>query len=135
MIMNKIILLGRLTKDPDILMTSKETLIGKCTIAVPRKYVKEGEERKTDFINIVTFGNLTDFLGKFFRRGQQVLVCGRLEINQYEDENGESKYSTQVIAEELNFADSKKDDEKPVENFLDNQEQDNNSNNDDGLAF
>lgn len=126
--MNKIILLGRLTRDPDIAMSSKGTLIGKFTVAVPRKYVKEGEERKTDFINVVTFGNLTDFLGKYFKLGQQILICGRLEINQYEDENGESKYSTQVIAEELNFADSKKDDEKLVENFLDDQEKDNNDN-------
>lgn len=107
--MNKIILLGRLTKDPEIVMSSKETMIGKFTLAVPRKYVKDNEERKSDFINIVTFGSLTQFAGKFFSKGQQVLVSGRLEINSYEDEKGEKRYSVQVVAEELNFADSKKE--------------------------
>lgn len=116
--MNKIILLGRLTKDPEVVLSSKETMIGKFTIAVPRKYIKEGEDRKADFINIVTFGKLTEFVGKYFKKGQQILICGRLEINQYEDENGEKKYSTQVIAEELNFADSKKDNNENNYDFL-----------------
>lgn len=116
--MNKIILLGRLTKDPEVVLSSKETMIGKFTIAVPRKYIKEGEDRKADFINIVTFGKQTEFVGKYFKKGQQILACGRLEINQYEDENGEKKYSTQVIAEELNFADSKKDNNENNYDFL-----------------
>ena len=70
--MNKIILLGRLTKDPEVVLSSKETMIGKFTIAVPRKYIKEGEDRKADFINIVTFGKLTEFVGKYFKKGQQI---------------------------------------------------------------
>lgn len=115
--MNKIILLGRLTKDPEIVMSSKETMIGKFTLAVPRKYVKDNEERKSDFINIVTFGSLTQFAGKFFSKGQQVLVSGRLEINSYEDEKGEKRYSVQVVAEELNFADSKKEKDEHIDNL------------------
>lgn len=107
--MNKIILLGRLTKDVEILRSSKETMIGKFILAVPRKFSKEGEDKKTDFINIVTFGKLTEFACKFFKKGQQVLVSGRLEINLYKDENGDNRYATQVIAEELNFADSKRE--------------------------
>lgn len=119
--MNKIILLGRLTSAPEIKTTSNEKLVGKFTLAVPRKYIKEGEERKVDFINIVSFGKTTEFVSKFFQKGQQVLVAGRLEINQYDDENGERKYSSQVIAEELDFADSKKekdDNESDYLNFL-----------------
>lgn len=119
--MNKIILLGRLTNAPEIKTTSNEKLVGKFTLAVPRKYIKEGEERKVDFINIVSFGKTTEFVSKFFQKGQQVLVAGRLEINQYDDENGERKYSSQVIAEELDFADSKKekdDNESDYLNFL-----------------
>ena len=107
--MNKIILLGRLTKDVEILRSSKETMIGKFILAVPRKFSKEGEDKKTDFINIVTFGKLTEFAGKFLKKGQQVLVSGRLEINQYKDENDENRYATQIVAEELDFADSKKE--------------------------
>lgn len=119
--MNKIILLGRLTSAPEIKTTSNEKLVGKFTLAVPRKYIKDGEERKVDFINIVAFGKTAEFVSKFFQKGQQVLVTGRLEINQYDDENGERKYSTQVIAEELDFADSKKekdDNESDYLNFL-----------------
>lgn len=119
--MNKIILLGRLTSAPEIKTTSNEKLVGKFTLAVPRKYIKDDEERKVDFINIVAFGKTAEFVSKFFQKGQQVLVTGRLEINQYDDENGERKYSTQVIAEELDFADSKKekdDNESDYLNFL-----------------
>lgn len=141
--MNKIILLGRLTKDPEIVRSSKETMIGRFTIAVPRKYVKEGEERKTDFINIVTFGKLTEFTGKFFKKGQQVLVTGRLEINSYEDENNEKRYSTQVICEELDFADSKKEENNTEESnkyeeLYENvtfTEPNNDNSNDDDLPF
>lgn len=141
--MNKIILLGRLTKDPEIVRSSKETMIGRFTIAVPRKYVKEGEERKTDFINIVTFGKLTEFAGKFFKKGQQVLVTGRLEINSYEDENNEKRYSTQVICEELDFADSKKEENNAEESNKYDElyenvtftEPNNDNSNDDDLPF
>lgn len=108
--MNKIILLGRLTKDTEIVTTSNMTMIGKFTLAVPRKYAKEDEERKTDFINIVTFGKQAEFAGKYFKKGQQVLVSGRTELNSYENDNGETRYAFQVVAEELDFADSKKED-------------------------
>lgn len=119
MIMNKIILLGRLTKSPEIMTTSNEKLVGKFTLAVPRKYVKEGAERESDFINIVTFGKNAEFIGKFFQKGQQVLVTGRLEINQYEDENGEKRYNAQIIGEEFDFADTKKEISEKVEENLD----------------
>ena len=115
--MNKVILLGRLTKDTELLTSSNDKFVGKFTLAVPRKYAKEGEERKTDFINIISFGKLAEFAGKFFKKGQQVLVCGRLEINQYEDEQGEKLYITQIIAEELDFADSKKDKDENTINY------------------
>lgn len=115
--MNKVILLGRLTKDTELLTSSNDKFVGKFTLAVPRKFAKEGEERKTDFINIVSFGKLAEFAGKFFKKGQQVLVCGRLEINQYEDEQGEKLYITQIIAEELDFADSKKDKDENTINY------------------
>ena len=110
--MNKIILLGRLTKDTEIVTTSNMTMIGKFTLAVPRKYAKEDEERKTDFINIVTFGKQAEFAGKYFKKGQQVLVSGRAELNSYENENGETRFAFQVVADELDFADGKKDDNK-----------------------
>lgn len=117
--MNKIMLLGRLTNSPEILTTQKEKMIGKITLAVPRKYVKDGEERKVDFINIVAFSKLAECVSKFLQKGQQVLITGRLEISQYEDENGERKYNTQVIAEEIDFVGNKKDNNENEESNLD----------------
>ena len=107
--MNKIILLGRLTKNPEIRIGQNGSKVGRFTLAVPRKFVKEGEERQTDFFNAVTFGKQAEFLTKYFSKGQQVAIIGRAELNQYEDENGNSKISLQIVCEELHFADSKKE--------------------------
>ena len=107
--MNKIILLGRLTKDPEILIGKNENKVGRFILAVPRKFVKEGEERLTDFFNVVTFGKSAEFVEKYFGKGQQIALIGRAELNQYEDEDGNNKTSLQIVAEELNFADGKKD--------------------------
>jgi len=135
--MNKIILLGRLTKDPEIFIGQNESKVGKFTLAVPRRFAREGEERQTDFFNIATFGKQAEFLTKYFSKGQQVAIVGRAELNQYEDENGKSRTSLQIICEELNFADSKKEDNKSSEDFnglYDNEPVINNSE-DDGLPF
>ena len=107
--MNKIILLGRLTKDTEIITTSNMTMIGKFTLAVQRKFAKEGEERQTDYFNIVTFGKQAEFASKYFKKGQRVLVSGKAELNSYENENGETRYAFQVVADELDFADGKKE--------------------------
>ena len=107
--MNKIILLGRLTKDPEIRIGQNDSKVGRCTIAVQRKFAKEGEERQTDFFNVVTFGKQAEFFSKYFTKGQQVAIIGRAELNQYEDDNGNNKVSLQIVCEEIHFADSKKD--------------------------
>lgn len=107
--MNRIILLGRLTKDTEIVTTSNMTMIGKFTLAVQRKFAKEGEERQTDYFNIITFGKQAEFASKYFKKGQRVLVSGKAELNSYENENGETRYAFQVVADELDFADGKKE--------------------------
>lgn len=114
--MNKIILLGRLTKNPEILIGKNENKVGRFTLAVQRKYAKEGEEKITDFFNIVTFGKSAEFVEKYFYKGQQVLILGRAELNQYEDEDGNNKTNLQIVAEELNFADGKKEDKSNNKN-------------------
>ena len=83
--MNKIILLGRLTKEPEILIGKNENKVGRFILAVPRKFVKEGEERITDFFNVVAFGKSAEFVEKYFGKGQQIALIGRAELNQYED--------------------------------------------------
>lgn len=111
--MNKIILLGRLTKVPEIRYSqTNEMKVALFTLAVNRKYVKTGEERQADFINIVAYSKLAEFSEKYLRQGLQICVCGRLQTRNYEDKNGIRRYVTEVIAEELDFADSfKKEDD------------------------
>lgn len=120
--MNRIILLGRLTKDTEIVTTSNMTMIGKFTLAVQRKFAKEGEEKQTDYFNIVTFGKQAEFASKYFKKGQRVLVSGKAEINSYENENGETRFAFQVVADELDFADGKKEDNKEEQNEINYEE-------------
>ena len=105
--MNIVILLGRLTKDVETRYTqTNNSLVATFTLAVNRRFAKEGEERQTDFINIVAWGKTGEFSSKYFKKGLQVAVVGRLQNRSYEDSNGQKKYITEVIAEEVYFADS-----------------------------
>ncbi len=105
--MNKTILLGRLTKDPDIRFSqSTNTKVAVFTLAVNRKYVKQGEERQADFISIVAYSKLADFIETHLKQGIQICVSGRIQTRNYEDSNGNKRYVTEVIAEEIDFADS-----------------------------
>ena len=107
--MNKVILLGRLTKAPEIRYSqTANTKIALFTLAVNRRFAKQGEERETDFINIVAYSKLADFSEKYLSQGTQVNVVGRLQNRSYEDKNGTKKYISEIIAEEIYFADSKK---------------------------
>lgn len=111
--MNKIILLGRLTKDPEIRFSQKnQTKVALFTLAVNRKYVAPGEERQADFINIVAYSKLAEFAEKYLKQGLQICVSGRIQTRNYEDKNGIKRYVTEVISEEIDFADSfKKEDD------------------------
>lgn len=107
--MNKAILLGRLTKVPEIRYSqATNTKVATFTLAVNRKYVKPGEERQTDFINIVTYSKLADFTEKYLNTGLQICVSGRIQIRSWEDGNGQKRYATEVVGEEIDFADSPK---------------------------
>ena len=105
--MNKTILLGRLTKTPEIRFSQTNNVkVATFSLAVNRRYVKQGEERQADFFNIVVYSKLADFVEKFLQQGTQICVLGRLQTRNYEDKNGVRRYVTEVIAEEINFADS-----------------------------
>lgn len=107
--MNKTILLGRLTKDVEVRYTqTTNTAVASFTIAVNRRFTKEGEQQ-ADFINIVAWGKQAEFCSKYFKKGQQVVIVGRLQTRTFDDANGQKHYITEVIAEETYFADSKKE--------------------------
>ena len=102
--------MGRLTKDPEIRNTqTNNTMVANFSLAVNRRFVKEGEERQADFINIVAWGKTAEFCNKYFRKGQQVGVIGRIQTRTWDDDQGQKHYVTEVVAEEVYFADSKKD--------------------------
>lgn len=105
--MNKVELLGRLTKDPEIRYSEKtNTKVVNFTLAVNRRFVKEGEERQTDFINNVAFGKTADFIEKYIKKGMQIAIAGRIQTRSYEDNNGQKRYVTEVVTEEVYFAES-----------------------------
>ena len=108
--MNKVILMGRLTRDPEVRYTqTNNTLVASFSLAVNRRFTREGDAQTADFINIVAWGKTGEFCSKYFKKGQQVGVIGRIQTRTWEDQQGQKRYVTEVIAEETYFADSKRD--------------------------
>ena len=109
--MNKVILMGRLTRGPEVRYTqTNNTLVSSFSLAVNRRFVAQGQERQADFINVVAWSKLGEFCSKYFKKGQQVGVIGRIQTRSYDDAQGQKRYVTEVVAEEAYFADSKKAD-------------------------
>ena len=116
--MNKVILMGRLTRDPETRYTqTSNTLVSSFSLAVNRRFVRQGEERQADFINIVAWSKLGEFCSKYFKKGQQVGVVGRIQTRTWDDDQGQKHYVTEVVAEEAYFADSKKEAEAGSSSF------------------
>ncbi len=105
--MNKVILLGRLTKDIEI-KQKDSYVVALSSLAVDRKYTKQGEERKTDFFNIVAYGKTAEFINKYFSKGQLVLISGRIENRTWEDKDGNKRITTEIICEETYFAEGRR---------------------------
>lgn len=135
--MNKIILLGRLTKDPEIKFSQANNIkVANFSLAVNRKYVKQGEERQTDFFNIVVYSKLADFAEKYLKQGLQILISGRVQNRSWDDDNGQRHYITEVIAEEIDFADSpKKTEDNTTSSDIPVETEDNFISNPDDLPF
>lgn len=111
--MNCVNLIGRLTKDPDIKYTqTNNTAIANFTLAVNRRFTKEGQPT-ADFINIVAWGKTGEFCSKYFQKGMQVAIQGRIQTRNWEDDQGQKHYATEVIAEQCFFADSKRESKEP----------------------
>ena len=114
--MNKFQFMGRLTKDPEVRRTTTDTQVTVFTLAVNRKFVGSNGERETDFFNLTAFGKTAEFISKYFRKGGQVLVEGRIQNRTWEDKYGAKKYATDFIVEDTYFADSKITSENGVNN-------------------
>ena len=109
--MNKIILVGRLVKDPEIKTTQSGTAVCSFTLAVDRKFKKDGE-KTADFISCVAWRQQAEFLGKYFQKGSRVGIIGNLQTRTYDDANGKKIYVTEVLVDDLEFVESKHETEK-----------------------
>ena len=108
MIVNKVILMGRLTRDPDIRISAGEKgmAVGRYTLAVDRKYKREGDAT-ADFISCVCFDKKAEFAEKYFRQGTRIAVSGRIQTGSYTNKDGIKVYTTDIIVDDQEFADSK----------------------------
>ena len=106
--MNKVCLIGRLTKDIELKITQSNVKVANFTLAVNRRFVKEGQEQTADFINIIAWGKIAEFCDKYFGKGQQIGISGRIQTRTWDDDQGKKHYITEVVAEEVDFADGKK---------------------------
>jgi len=118
--MNKIEIIGRLVKDPELRTTASGTPVTSFTLAVNRKFSKDGD-KQADFFNIVAWQKSAEFAYKYFKKGQQIAVVGRLENRSWEDKEGQKRISTEIIAEDFDFADSKKEADNTSEQVGQNQ--------------
>ena len=126
--MNRVELIGRLTKDPEERYTqTTNTMVANFTLAVNRRYKKEGEP-DADFINCVAWKKTAEFVVKHFKKGNQIGLAGRIQTRSYEDQNGNKRFITEIIAEEIYFADGKKNEEPEeptdITNEIENQSDD-----------
>lgn len=104
--MNKVILMGRLCKDPEISSSTGGTTIARYSIAVDRKYKKDGEP-EADFFNLVSFGKQGQFVEKYLHKGTKIVISGTLQNNNYTNREGKKIYETRIITDDVEFAESK----------------------------
>jgi single-strand DNA-binding protein len=107
---NKVILMGRLTADPELKQVNGGTSVTSFTLAVDRKYTKT-EEKQADFISVVAWRQTAEFICKYFSKGSAILVEGELQTRSWTDQQGNKRYATEVVAHEVSFCEAKKNSE------------------------
>ena len=107
--MNRVILMGRLTRDPEVRYSQGETAtaIARYTLAVDRRFNRNGDENNADFIGCVAFGRQAEFAEKYLRKGVKMLITGRIQTGSYTNKDGVRVYTTDVVVEDQEFAESK----------------------------
>ncbi len=108
--LNHIVIMGRLTRDPELRRTQSGTPVVSFSLAVDRDFAsREGGERQTDFIDVVAWRNTAEFVSKYFAKGRMAVVSGRLQIRDWQDREGNKRRSAEVVADNVYFGDSKRD--------------------------
>ncbi len=111
--MNKTILIGNLTKDPEYSTTQSGTAVCKMSIAVNRNFVNAEGKRDTDYFNIVAWRGLADNCAKYLSKGKKIAVVGSIQNRSYDDKNGQTKYVTEIMADEIEFLSPQIENAKP----------------------
>ena len=121
--LNRIILMGRLTRDPELRHTQSGTPVASFSLAVDRDFKsRDGGDRATDFIDVVAWRSTAEFVSKYFTKGRMAVVEGRLQIRDWTDRDGGKRRSSEVVADNVYFGDSKKADAAQVPESVGNQE-------------
>ena len=107
--MNKVILMGRLTRDPEIRYSQGEnsTAVARFTLAVDRRFKRQNDDQTADFINCVAFGKTAEFAERYLHQGTKIVGCGRIQTGSYTNKDGQRVYTTDVVLDEVEFAESK----------------------------
>lgn len=108
MSLNKIFIMGRITKDPELRRTESGTAVTNFSLAVDRDFKGQNGEKETDFIEVVAWRNTAEFVAKYFAKGRMAIVEGRLQIRSWKDKDGNKRSKAEVVADNVYFADSKK---------------------------
>lgn len=107
--LNNIVIMGRLTRDPELRRTSSGVAVASFTLACERDFAPQGEARGTDFIDIVAWRYTAEFVEKYFSKGQMAVVSGRLQIRNWEDKEGNKRRSAEILADHVYFDEAKRD--------------------------
>lgn len=116
--LNKVIIMGRLTRDPELRRTQGGTAVTSFTMAVDRDFKSQSGEKETDFIDVVAWRNTGEFAAKYLAKGRMAAVEGRIQVRDWQDKDGNRRKSVEVVADNVYFADSKRD-SKPQESRAD----------------
>ena len=108
--MNKVILVGRLTRDPEVKNTTTGKAVATFTLAVDRRFKNKDGQKEADFVPIVVWGKQAEFVGQYLSKGSQIGVSGRLQVRSYDAQDGQRRYVTEVVADEINFLSSSRKD-------------------------
>ena len=107
--LNKVFIMGRLTRDPELRRTQSGTAVTSFSLAVDRDFKSQSGEKETDFIDVVAWRSTAEFVAKYFTKGRMAVVEGRLQIREWKDKDGNNRRSAEVVADNIYFGDSKRD--------------------------
>lgn len=106
--LNHIVIMGRLTRDPELRYTQSNTPVASFRVACERDRAPQGQERQTDFIDCVAWRNTAEFVSKYFQKGSMIIVSGRLQIREYTDKDGNRRNAAEIVADNVHFGESKR---------------------------